>query len=232
MMKNLIELDERPVGWVMIPRHEATVLKTSVSAKENLQIIATTGHSRFPLVDSDGRIIGIVLQKDLYQAMLEGEVDAAQHLSDYSRPPLFIPERQTVSRTFESLRAQSVHMAIVVDEYGETSGIVTLEDLLEEIVGEIRDEKDKIGSSYNLVKESDTAWTVDGGMSISDASREFAIMLESGSATNTLSGLFMEKLESIPQVDDKLEIDGFEMRVAETSGRHATRISVRKLPLE
>ncbi len=230
MMKNLIELDERPVGWVMIPRHAVTVLNTSQSIDENRRRIAETRHSRFPLIDGDDNVLGIVLQKDLFQAEIDGTADPMEKLNEICRPPVFVPERQTVSKTFETLRADSVHMAIVVDEYGEISGIVTLEDLLEEIVGEIRDEKDKTEASYNVVKLSDTSWKVDGGISISDAAREFGLIIESGSLSNTLAGLFMERLECIPEVGDTLETDGFRLTVDETSGRHATRISVLRLP--
>ncbi len=232
MMKNLIELDERPVGWVMIPRHEVTVLSVALSKEENRSRIAETRHSRFPLVDKENNVLGLVLQKDLFQAEIDGASDPLADLESVCRKPVFVPERQTVSKTFETLRGESVHMAIVVDEYGEIAGIVTLEDLLEEIVGEILDEKDQREASYNLKKLSDTSWMVDGGISISDAAREFGLVVESGSLSNTLAGLFMERLESIPEVGDVLEMDGFKLTVEETSGRHATRIRVRKLPVE
>ena len=232
MMKNLIELDERPVGWVMIPRHEVTVLNVSQSKAENRKRIAKTRHSRFPLVDDDNNVLGIVLQKDLFQAEIDGTKDPMANLASIARSPVFVPERQTVSKTFETLRGESVHMAIVVDEYGEISGIVTLEDLLEEIVGEIRDEKDKIEASYNVTKLAEDSWAVDGGISISDAAREFGLVIESGSLSNTLAGLFMERLERIPETGDVLETDGFRLTVEEASGRHATRIAVLRLPIE
>ncbi|HNP62753.1 MAG TPA: hemolysin family protein [Woeseiaceae bacterium] len=232
MMKNLIELDERPVGWVMIPQHEVTVLNASLSMEENRRRIAETRHSRFPLIDGEDKVLGIVLQKDLFQAEIDGTSDPMTKLDVFCRRPVFVPERQTVSKTFETLRADSVHMAIVVDEYGEIAGIVTLEDLLEEIVGEIRDEKDKSEASYNVSQLSDASWSVDGGISISDAAREFGLVIESGSLSNTLAGLFMERLERIPEVGDTLETDGFRLTVEETSGRHATRISVRRLPID
>lgn len=226
MMKNLIELDERPVGWVMVPRHEVTILNVSASDAENLQKINDTQHSRYPLLDDDNDVLGVVLLKDIYLATLSDDAAPLRDLKAQARTPVFVPERQTVSRTFETLRAQSVHMAIVVDEYGEISGIVTLEDLLEEIVGEIRDEKDKLGSEYNIEKVAEGAWVVDGGISISDAQREFGLEVETDNLTNTLSGLFMEQLQAIPQVGDELKFDKFILIVKETSGRHATRISV------
>jgi CBS domain containing-hemolysin-like protein len=226
MMKNLIELDERPVGWVMVPRHEVTVLRTSATDEDNLRKIADKKHSRYPLLDEENDVLGVVILKDVYLATLDGDDHSLGDLQQLCRAPVFVPERQTVSRTFETLRAQSVHMAIVVDEYGEISGIVTMEDLLEEIVGEIRDEKDKPESEYNIEKIADGSWIVDGGISISDAEREFGLEVQTDNLTNTLSGLFMERLEAIPQVGDKLELEEFILSVAETSGRHATRISI------
>ena len=230
MIKNLIELDERPVGWVMVPRHDVTILKTSATDAENLQKITDTQHSRYPFLDDKKGVIGIILLKDIYLATISGGAAPLADLKEMCREPVFVSERQTVSRTFETLRSKSVHMAIVVDEYGEISGIVTLEDLLEEIVGEIRDEKDKLESDYNVEKVSDGAWVVDGGISISDAEREFGLIIDTVNVSNTLSGLFMERLEAIPQVGDKLEIEQFDLVVEEASGRHATRISVTRRP--
>lgn len=232
MMKNLIELDERPVGWVMVPRHEVTLLKASATDAENLRKITETKHSRYPLLDDEDDVLGIVLLKDIYLATISGNAQPLGDLQAQCRAPVFVPERQTVSRTFETLRSASVHMAIVVDEYGEISGIVTLEDLLEEIVGEIRDEKDKRVSESNVEKVSDGAWIVDGGISISDAEREFGLKVETFNVSNTLSGLFMERLEAIPQVGDKLELEQFDLVVEEASGRHATRISVTRKKVE
>lgn len=230
MMKNLIELDERPVGWVMVPRHEVTALKTSATDVENLRKITQTKHSRYPLLDEQDEVLGVVLLKDIYLATISGDAEPLGELQAQCRAPVFVPERQTVSRTFETLRTASIHMAIVVDEYGEISGIVTLEDLLEEIVGEIRDEKDKSESEYNVEKVSDNAWIVDGGISISDAEREFGLELDADTISNTLSGFLMERLEAIPQVGDKLELGQFSLAVEEASGRHATRISVSRIP--
>ena len=226
MMKNLTELDDRPVDWVMVPRHEVTVLDTSAPISENLQKIADTKRSRYPLMNDQGEVLGIVLLKDIYLAQQVDDPAPLEDLQSLCRTPIFVPERQTVSKTFETLRAQSVHMAIVVDEYGEMSGIVTLEDLLEEIVGEIRDEKDRPDSEYNIEKIADGNWLVDGGISISDAEREFGLLLDTDVTSNTLSGLITASLEAIPQVGDKLELDQFDLIVEATSGRHATRISV------
>lgn len=225
MMKNLIELDERPVRWVMVPQHEVTTLRRG-KASENLGGIQETQHSRYPLLDDDNAVLGIVLLKDLYLASLSGAADPLAELEAHCRPPVYVPERQSVSAAFEKIRSAAAHMAIVVDEYGEFAGIVTLEDLLEEIVGEIRDEKDPPEGDYYLRKVGNGAWIVDGGISISDAEREFGLAVDPVSASNTLSGLFMERLEAIPQVGDRIETENFVLVVEEASGRHATRISV------
>ena len=232
MMKNLTELDERPVGWVMVPRHEVTVLRTTDTDAKNLRKIIDSKHSRYPLLDAQNDVLGVVLLKDIYLTTISDNTKPLGNLEEQCRAPVFVPERQTVSKTFETLRAASVHMAIVVDEYGEISGIVTLEDLLEEIVGEIRDEKDKLESEYHIDKIRDGAWIVDGGISISDAEREFGLVMDTVNVSNTLSGLIMEQLEAIPQVGDKIELEQFDLAVEEASGRHATRISVTRRPAE
>ena len=228
MLKNLIELDERPVGWVMIRRGRVDVLKLRDSEQKNLAVIRETRHSRFPLLD-DGEgehVLGVVLVKDLHHASLCGNANPFAHLRDYCRDPLVIPERQTVSRAFETLRSRSEHMAIVADEYGEFAGIVTLEDLLEEIVGEITDEKDSTEAYYALQAVSENSWLVDGLMPLADAERQLGLDLELGTSANTLSGLFMERLGRIPQVGDSLDLDGFRLKVEVAADRHAEKIAV------
>jgi CBS domain containing-hemolysin-like protein len=228
MLKNLIELDDRPVAWVMIPRKDVKVLNLGNSAERNLAVIAETKHSRFPLLDGDDNenVVGIVLVKLLHQAIMQGDADPASHLQDFSRDALVIPERQTVSRAFETLRSQAEHMAVVSDEYGEFAGIITIEDLLEEVVGDISDEKDVSKPHAFLEQLGEDAWLAGGGMTVADAQREFGLEIERTTEVNTLSGLFMEKLGRIPEVGDVMDIEQLRLKVESVEDRHATRIRV------
>jgi len=228
MLKNLIEMDDRPIGWVMIPRSNTQILKLNDSEESNLRVIGETRHSRFPLAAADGteNVQGVVLVKDLHQAMMQGDASPVSHLQDFCRDAIVLPERQTVSRAFEMLRSRSEHMAIVADEYGEFSGIITIEDLLEEVVGEIKDEKDQSNIHYFLQRNDDNSWLVDGGMTLADAQRELGLDVPRSTEVNTLSGLFMEQLGRLPQVGDVLDIGDLRLKVEVVEDRHASRILV------
>ncbi|MDH3336967.1 MAG: hemolysin family protein [Gammaproteobacteria bacterium] len=228
MLKNLIELDDRPVAWVMIPRKDVNILKLGDSEERNLAVISETKHSRFPLLDGDNNenVVGIVVVKLLHQAMMQGDAHPASHLADFTRDTLVIPERQTVSRAFETLRSRAEHMAVVADEYGEFAGIITIEDLLEEVVGDISDEKDVSKPHAFLEQLGEHAWIADGGMTVADAQREFGLEIERTTEVNTLSGLFMEKLGRIPEVGDVMDIEQLRLTIESVEDRHATRILV------
>jgi CBS domain containing-hemolysin-like protein len=144
MMTNLFAFDVRTVARVMIPRGDIVALDLQASNAENLQVLTDSGHSRFPVVDGDStRFSGIVLTKDLYAALLK-EGDAAwDRLREFVREPLVVPEILRVALLFETMRQGRAHMALVVDEYGETAGLVTMEDLLEELIGNFEDESDR-----------------------------------------------------------------------------------------
>lgn len=228
MLRNLMELGDRPVAWVMVPRKEVKRLDLGNSNESNFNLIRDTGHSRFPLVetDDDANVLGIVLIKDLHYATMTGDASPVSHLRDFCRDVLVIPERQSVARAFETLRSRSEHMAVVADEYGEYAGIVTIEDLLEEVVGEITDEKDERRIHYFFEKLTENTWLVDGGMTLADAQREFKLEIDRDTEVNTISGLFMERLGRIPQIDDCIEIGDISMRVQLVEDRHATRVEV------
>ncbi len=136
-------------------------------------MIRETGHSRFPVIDSrDGdTLIGILLVKDIHHALLDGVNEPWRELKSYCREPLIVPESQRVSKLFDQMRLERAHMAFVIDEYGEFIGIITLEDLLEEIVGEIHDETDAEESIVTIEQRGEGLWEVDGLVSLSDLER-------------------------------------------------------------
>lgn len=206
MLQNMFEFDQRTVGRVMIPRSAVKFLDVDAPPEQNLAIIRDTGHSRFPVVgqSSDQPILGIVLTKDLHIAVLNGEQEPWRNLSAFCRKPLLVPESQKIARLFDSMRQHRAHMALVMDEYGTLSGIVTLEDLLEEIVGEIHDETDT-GDQGDLLEELETGrWRADGLLSLSDTGRAIGLMVADDLEANTLSGLFMLRLSRMPEAGDAI----------------------------
>lgn len=231
MLRNLLEFDLRHVGRVMIPRTRLDVLDINNTAEENLAIIRDSGKSRFPLIDSENNetIVGIVLAKDLYAGMLADDPEPWMNLSDYKRTPLVVPETQKVADLFDIMRAERDHMALVVDEYGALIGIVTLEDLLEEIVGEIEDETDELESSYSITQLNDTSWQADGLASLSDAERSIGIIIPDELDANTLSGLCIAAMGKMPVADDTVVAYGYRFTVLVMEGHRIGKLLIEKL---
>jgi CBS domain containing-hemolysin-like protein len=231
MLHNLFEFDQRQVGRVMIPRSALQVLDVTETPEHNLEIIRDSGHSRFPTIDSgsDDELLGVVLSRDLYIAMLSGNREPWKALKEFCREPLVVPESQKLAQLFEAMRADRAHMACVVDEYGELTGIVTLEDLLEEIVGEIRDETDLELESDTVVELGDGQWLADGLLSLADLERAIGLKVPAELDANTLSGLFMARLGRMPEVNDSIEEADFRLTVRSLEDRRVCQVAIGKI---
>jgi CBS domain containing-hemolysin-like protein len=230
MLHNLIDFDQRSVGWVMIPRNNVVTLNASGSPQATIATLRESRHSRFPLVASTDNddLLGVVLAKDLHLAMLDGVAEPWQDLKSYCREPLVIPESQTVSRTFEILRNEREHLAIVVDEYGHLVGIVTLEDLLEEVVGEIMDETDAAEQHFTIEQQGEGRWLIDGSMSLSDAQREIGLQAEIDIQANSVSGLIVERLARMPEAGDYIDEGDLRLTVQTLENRRVARVLVER----
>ncbi len=220
MISNLFSFDERAVARVMTPRIDCDVLNINNNAQENVEIMQSTRHSRFPLVQGDKEsLIGIILMKDLVSALLKGEETPWTKLEQYCREPLIVPESLKVSRLFDTMRKNKAHIACVVNEYGTLGGIITLEDLLEEIVGEISDETDEVDDPV-CIRAIDGGWEVHGLMSLADIERDVGFYASGDLNANTVSGLFMNRLERIPVVGDTIAEGDFRFTVKTMKDRH------------
>lgn len=226
MFHNLFRFDERSVERVMIPRLEADVLRIDKPAEENAEIIKSTKHSRFPVIDGDlNNLIGMILTKDFLNALLDGEQSPWSELNKYIREPLVIPETLKVSKLFEKMRTERAHMACVVDEYGSFVGLITLEDLIEEIVGEIADEVDDELPEFAILKKGDN-WEAHGLAPLADVERVIGYSVDDHFNANTLSGLIMNKLERIPEVGDEIVDNGYKFQVLEVKDRRVERLII------
>ena len=191
MIHNVFKFDERSVARVMIPRIEADVLRLDATVENNLQVMRERGHSRYPSVEGkNDDLVGIVLMVDLTRALFGGEAAPWTDLGKFLREPLVVPETQKVSRLFELMRQERAHMACIIDEYGTFVGIVTLEDLLEEIVGEIADETD-VTEQVFPVEEAGDHWIAHGLASLADIERLTGFTVPASYKANTVSGLLM-----------------------------------------
>ncbi len=213
MFSNLFAFDERMVGRVMIPGKDVKFLDLSAPPEESARILRETQHSRFPVLRAaTENPFGILLSKDLYVAMLSGDATPWQHLEDFCRDALVVPENLRIAKLFETMRSERAHMTFVVDEYGDFVGLVTLEDLLEEIVGDIADETDTAEVEY-FCRETKGGWEAHGLAPLADVQRATGLVVPTDLDANTLSGLFMQRLGRMPEEGDAIEESGFRLEV-------------------
>jgi len=228
MLHNLFEFDQRQVGRIMIPSNTVQSLDVAAPAEENLKIIRDTEHSRFPLIDSDNddALVGIILTKDIHRAMLQGESEPWADLNRFRRDSMVVPESQRIAKLFDLMRIRRAHMACVVDEYGTFIGVITLEDLVEEIVGDIQDETDSAepGTAVTIIDE--TNWEADGLISLTDLERSVGLRIDDTLDANTLSGLFMQRLARMPEAGDEIFEGNFMLRVLSTDIHRVGKVHI------
>lgn len=226
MIDNILELEQRSVREVMVPRPDIVALSSTTTVRGAIDTFVREGYSRLPVFrDTIDDIVGILYGKDLFALVIDERL--SDPIGDFVRPAYFVPESKRANDLLRELQLKRVHIAIVVDEYGGTAGMVTIEDLLEEIVGEIQDEFDV--EEQKIVKTSDGEALVDGGVSIDDANAELGLDLEA-EQVDTVGGLVHEKLGRIPVVGDKVLLDHALLTVVSSSGRRVTRVRVKHLP--
>ena len=233
MLNNLFEFDQRHIGRVMIPVNSVDLLDITDPEDENLRKIRDGGHSRFPVVDGgrDNEIVGLLLTNDLYSAMLDGEEKPWSDLRRFCRQPMVVPESQRVSTLFEDMRSNRAHMAFVIDEYGKFLGIITLEDLLEEIVGEIEDETDAEESTMPITLLQEGKWQADGLASLGDIEKVVGLVVPTEEEANSLSGLLMNQLERMPAPGDIIEIDNFRLTIQDIEDLRVGQVIIETLPV-
>jgi CBS domain containing-hemolysin-like protein len=232
MLNNLFEFDQRHIGRVMIPVNSVDLLDITDPEEENLRKIRDGGHSRFPVVDGgrDNEIVGLLLTNDLYSAMLDGEEKPWSDLRRFCRQPMVVPESQRVSTLFEDMRSNRAHMAFVIDEYGKFLGIITLEDLLEEIVGEIEDETDAEESTMPITLLHEGKWQADGLASLGDIEKVVGLLVPTEEEANSLSGLLMNQLERMPAPGDIVLIDNFRLTIQDIEDLRVGQVIIERLP--
>ncbi|HYR11722.1 MAG TPA: hemolysin family protein [Longimicrobium sp.] len=230
MLRGVFEISETVVREVMTPRTEMVAVPVEVTLGQLLQVATEEGHSRIPVyqgtIDS---VLGVVLTKDLLRVLHErgGSVEGPFDVRSILRPAYFVPDTKPVDELLSELRRQAVHVAIVLDEFGGTYGLVTLEDLLEEIVGEINDEFDEVEPEFESTPEGDVL--IDGGVLISDVNERFGLRIPE-EEFDTVGGFVFGSLGRVPERGDAVSVmspDGeMELRVEETDER---RVSLLRL---
>jgi len=228
MLSNMFAFDRGFARNVMVPQTMVDFLNLSDPIDMNINKIIETRHSRFPVIDGDvNNLVGLLLVKDLTNDLLINSGKKELDLRSYCREVPIVPELMSAKELFESMRSNRNHLVMVVDEYGYVSGLVSMEDILEEIVGEIADELDEDESEFPIEKIDEGQWLAHGFVSLEQLSRKTGFKVEMNGGANTISGLFMQRLSKIPVVGDSLAEDGFTLVVEEVSGRYVERASLK-----
>jgi len=218
LIHSVFEFTDTSVHEVMIPATQMVTVPITMPAEEVRRLILDEKFSRYPVIGKDlNDVRGILYAKDFH---------AATGLSDVRKivkPPIFVPETMKISNLLREMQKRRVHMAIVIDEYGAVDGLVTLEDLLEEIVGEIRDEYD---TESPVIQLPDGSKIIDASISISDLAEDYDICLPSSPDYETLGGLILAHLQRIPKTGDMVELENVRLRVLEMVGQRIAKVKM------
>lgn len=226
MIEGVLQVSELRAHDLMVPRLQMGVIDVNEPIEAWIGHVVDTAHSRFPVIEGDrDHVIGILLAKDL----LRYYTDAAFDLRSNLRPVVFIPESKPLNVLLRDFRANRNHMAIVVDEYGGVSGLITIEDVLEQIVGDIADEFDDDDHADQIVAEPDGRHRVKALTEIAAFNRRFGTALPN-TEFDTVGGLVTERLGRVPKRGDTLELDGLRFEVLRADARQALLFHVTRVP--
>lgn len=225
MIVSIFRLGDTLVREIMVPRIDILALDVNTPIDQTMEVLKISGHSRVPVFqDSVDNILGLLYAKDLLGIWKEGRREVS--LEDFLRPAYFIPEAKKIDDLLAELQAKRIHMAIVVDEYGGVAGLVTLEDIVEEIVGEIRDEYDHAEEVvYQAITEDE--YLFQGKIDLDDFNDIMGTELPNSEA-DTLGGLIYSRIGRVPTAGDHVEIDGLQLTVEQVSGQRIRKVRAQK----
>ena len=219
LIRSAIEFSDLEVEEILTPRVDVIAVEDDLSLDEVADTFAESGYSRLPVYHGTiDNIIGVVHEKDFYLGRLRKDTT----LEDLVKPTLYTTGSTQISQLLRTLREQHHHMAVVVDEYGGTEGIITLEDILEELVGEIWDEHDEATEDFR--QQSDGSWLVSGSASVDDLYETLDLPEDEDIDSNTVNGLVQEKTHHLPKVGDHFQLNDYEGVVTRTARRRVTEV--------
>ena len=226
LIHSVFEFTDMSAKEVMVPPPQMVTIRLSMTIDDIKNIILEEQFSRYPVIGKDvNDIRGILYVKDYQNALVKGVVDIRKII----KPPFFIPETMKISNLLREMQRKRIHMALVIDEYGGVSGLVTMEDLLEEIVGEIRDEYD---TESPVIKLSDGTFFVDASISLRDLKEDYKIEIPESTEYETLSGFLLTALQRIPKIGDVVKIEGKRITISEMVGQRIAKVRLEELKEE
>ena len=224
MMEGALSVSEIRASDLMVPRAKVNAVDFSGPRSQWLPKLIATGHSRFPAVEDDlDNVLGILHAKDLLQLLVKPDADPKRFI----RPARFIPETQPVNLLLRDFKAQKSHLALVIDEYGSVSGLITIEDVIEQIVGDISDEFDRDTDSLNIMPDGAGRWRVKAVTTLEQFNEYFGSDLEDDFC-ETVGGLVTDRLEHVPHAGEVVVEKGFRFRILLGDDRQARLLAVEK----
>ncbi|MDD4914861.1 MAG: transporter associated domain-containing protein [Methylococcales bacterium] len=225
MMEGVMQVSEMRVRDIMIPRSQMVVVPRDAELETIFPLVVEFAHSRFPVIEEDrSKVVGILLAKDLLAHALH---EKNLKVEAIMRPAYVVPESKRLNVLLKEFRTERNHMAIVVDEYGNAAGLVTIEDVLEQIVGKIEDEHDEDENQEYILQRSEREYIINALTPIEEFNEYFSASLEDDDC-DTIGGLVVQRLEHFPKKGEKLELDGFSFEVLRGDTR---RVHLLKLKL-
>ncbi|HVO43666.1 MAG TPA: hemolysin family protein, partial [Aggregatilineales bacterium] len=228
MIYSIFQFGDKVAREIMIPRIDIVALDATTPLEQALDLVLSAGHSRIPIYEgSIDRIVGVLYAKDLL-GVWRNNLSKDRAVREVMRPAYFVPESKKAADLLEDLQQRKIHMAIVIDEFGGTAGLVTIEDLLEEIVGEIQDEYDPEPEA-EYQKIGDDEYLFDAGINLEEVNELLNANL-SDEASDTLGGYVFSTLGKVPLAGEVFTAEGLEIRVEEITGRRIRQVRVRRIP--
>jgi CBS domain containing-hemolysin-like protein len=225
MIRSIFSLGSTFVREIMVPRTDMASVSVTASIHELLKTIITCGHSRIPVFeDTIDNVVGLLYAKDLLKSW--GDVEGQVQIRSLMRQPYFIPETKNLEELLEEFKRKRVHLAIVIDEYGGTSGLVTIEDLLEQIVGDIQDEYDKEEALFTI--NPDGSITADARMPVEELEEHFGVNIERDKF-DSVGGLIVHLIDKIPAIGDVVDCEGLLLTVIDADERKIIKVLIANL---
>jgi putative hemolysin len=217
MLHNVFDFGDRPVLEVMVPRPEVVAIEQGSTVADFLALYAESPLSRFPVYQENmDNVVGILSIKDVLMALAKGTIDNQSVLDDLIRPPYFTPETKHINELFAEMRDDNYRMAVIVDEYGGTAGVVSLSRMVEEIVGQVGDELASVEKEYEAINEY--TFQIDGSMRIDEANEEMELELPEGEDYETVAGFILNLLGHIPKRGEQLKYKGLKIVITKMRG--------------
>jgi magnesium and cobalt transporter len=225
MLEGVLEVGDLKVRDIMVPRAQMVFVRRSDPVTRLLPVVVESGHSRVPVMDEDkDDIVGILLAKDLLR-LTTAPARERFDIREFMRPAVFVPESKRLNVLLKEFRRSRNHMAIVVDEYGGVAGLCTIEDVIEQIVGDIDDEFD-VEDDQNIRRDAERQFTVRGVTRIEEFNEYFGAHLSEEEGVDTIAGLIMKQLGRLPRRGESASIAGFEFRVLRADRRRIDALRV------